>query len=396
MQALPKLGEDLAAITFDEINSAYEDVRSELTRRHLPAAIQSIYKLSPLTEPDRESGLKSLDDLTVSQISRILTTFPGKSAQIRIEDLFKKSRSLEASAAEFEFAKALFDATTSLISVQNIARHLKTSVNSHLRALGINRGSSFQYMQSEGYKSTSENPVLHDLLERGEELKKTTLRDLKDINNWVATLNALLGDVNAYQKEERIRSGQMDPGRSSFDSSVVSSAMLTAYGNRFKQAILQSIDGNAEFRDGVKQLNLGPTIREQLAELNKITELPAKSLYEDLNRMMRPRLRTSSGERSLSLSMDVPTGKKLPLKKKTKTALNLNGRKLTIESTSKAFSNEIINGTMKALKVQLIIDDSPKVLEAGYESEGELLKISLEEGTYSDLKKIETILDQLA
>jgi hypothetical protein len=251
-------------------------------------------------------------------------------------------------------------------------------------------------MQSEGYKSTSENPVLHDLLERGEELKKTTLRDLKDINNWVAILNALLGDVNAYQKEERIRSGQMDPGRSSFDSSVVSSAMLTAYGNRFKQAILQSIDGNAEFRDGVKQLNLGPTIREQLAELNKITELPAKSLYEDLNRMMRPRLRTSSGERTLSLSMDVPTGKKLPLKKKTKTALNLNGRKLTIESTSKAFSNEIINGTMKALKVQLIIDDSPKVLEAGYESEGELLKISLEEGTYSDLKKIETILDQLA
>lgn len=71
--------------------------------------------------------------------------------------------------------------------------------------------------------------------------------------------------------------------------------MLTAYGNRFKQAILQSIDGNAEFRDGVKQLNLGPTIREQLAELNKITELPVKSLYEDLNRMMRPRLRTSAG-----------------------------------------------------------------------------------------------------
>jgi hypothetical protein len=232
-------------------------------------------------------------------------------------------------------------------------------------------------------------------LERGEELKTTTLRDLKDINHWVATLNALLGDVNAYQKEERIRSGQMDPGRSSFDSSVVSSAMLTAYGNRFKQAILQSIDGNAEFRDGVKQLNLGPTIREQLAELNKITELPAKSLYEDLNRMMRPRLRTSSGEKTLSLSMDVPTGKKPPLKKKTKTALNLNGRKLTIESTSKAFNNEIINGAMKALKVQLIIDDSPKVLEAGYESEGEMLKISLESGTYGDLKKIETILDQL-
>jgi hypothetical protein len=50
---------------------------------------------------------------------------------------------------------------------------------------------------------------------------------------------------------------------------------------------------------------------------------------------------------------------------------------------------------MKALKVQLIIDDSPKVLEAGYESEGEMLKISLESGTYGDLKKIETILDQL-
>lgn len=90
----------------------------------------------------------------------------------------------------------------------------------------------------------------------------------------------------------------------------------------------------------------------------------------------------------MSLSMDALTSKKLPPKKKTKTALNLNGRKLTIESTSKAFNNEIINGAMKALKVQLIIDDSPKVLEAGYESDGEMLKISLEGGTHSDLKKL--------
>jgi hypothetical protein len=75
--------------------------------------------------------------------------------------------------------------------------------------------------------------------------------------------------------------------------------------------------------------------------------------------------------------------------------LNLNGRKLSIESTNKAFNNEIINGTMKALKVQLIIDESPKILEAGYESEGETLRVSLEDGTIQDLKKIETILDQL-
>jgi hypothetical protein len=395
MQALPKLGEDLATITFDEINSAYEDVRSELTRRHLPAAIQSIYKLSPLTEADRESGRKSLDDLTVSQIARILTTFPGKSAQIRIEDLLKKSRSLESSTAEYEFAKALFDGTTSLISVQNIARHLKTSVNSHLRALGINRGNSFQYMQREGYKSTRENPLLHELLERGEELKQMTIRDLNDVSNWVNSLTSLLGDVNAFQREERIKSGEIEQGRSTFDSSVVPSAMLTAYGNRFKQAILQSIDGDAKFREGVKQLNLGPSIREQLAELNKTTELPPKSLYEELTRMMRPRIRPSSNERTMKFSMDVPSAKRMPPKKKTKTVLNLNGRKLSIESTNKAFNNEIINGTMKALKVQLIIDESPKILEAGYESEGETLRVSLEDGTIQDLKKIETILDQL-
>ena len=377
------------------INRAYEDVRGELTSRHLPAAIQAVYRQSPLTDADRASGRKSLDDLTISQISRILTTFPGKSAQLRIEDLLKKSRSLEVSEAEYEFAKALFDATTSLISVQNIARHLKTSVNSHLRALGINRGNSFQYMQSEGYKTTSENPLLRDLLERGEELKQVTIRDLKDISNWVTSLNALLGDVNAYQREEKIKNGEMDPGRSSFDSSIVSSAMLTAYGNRFKQAILQSIDGNNAFRDGVTQLNLGPTIREQLAELNKTTELPAKSLYEELTRMMRPRLRTGSSDRTMKMSMDTPSAKELAPKKKTKTVLNLGGRKLSIEATSKAFGKENINGTMKALKVQLLIDDEPNVLEAGYESDGEFLRVSLENGTINDLKKIETILDQL-
>jgi len=396
MQALPLLGEDLASATFDEINHAYEDVRSELTNRHLPAAIQSIYKQSPLTEADRESGRKSLDDLTTSQIARILTTFPGRSAQIRIEDLLKKSRSLETSAAEYEFAKVLFDGTTSLISVQNIARHLKTSVNSHLRALGINRGNSFQYMQREGSKTTAENPVLRDLLNRGEQLKQTTIRDLKDISNWVTSLTSLLGEVNSYQREERIKSGEMDQGRSTFESSVVPSAMLTAYGNRFKQAILQSIDGDAKFREGVKQLNLGPSIRDQLAELNKTTELASKSLYEELTRMMRPRIRPSSIERTMKFSMDVPTAKKLPPKKKTKTVLNLSGRKLTIESTTKAYNKEIINGTMKALKVQLIIDDSPRILEAGYESEGETLRISLEDGTINDLKKIETILEQLS
>lgn len=395
MQALPLLGEDLATITFDEINRAYEDVRRELTNRHLPAAVQSIYKQSPLTEADRESGRKSLDDLTVSQISRILTTFPGKSAHIRIEDLLKKSRSLETSAGEYEFAKALFDTTTSLISVQNIARHLKTSVNSHLRALGINRGNSFQYMQREGYKTTSENPVLHDLLERGEELKQITIRDLKDISDWVTSLNSLLGEVNAYQREERIRNGELDPGRSSFDSSVVSSAMLTAYGNRFKQAILQSIDGGATFREGVRQLNLGPTIYEQLAALDKITELPPRSLYEELTRVMRPRMRTGSADRIMKMSIDTPSAKKMAPKKKTKTVLNLNGRKLSIEATSKAFGKENINGTMKALKVQLLIDDEPKVLEAGYESDGEVLRVSLENGTIKDLKKIETILEQL-
>ena len=97
----------------------------------------------------------------------------------------------------------------------------------------------------------------------------------------------------------------------------------------------------------------------------------------------------------MKFSMEVPSAKKLPPKKKTKTVLNLNGRKLSIESTNKAFSIEIINGTMKALKVQLLIDGAPKVLEAGYESDGELLRITLENGTTSDLKKIETILEQL-
>jgi hypothetical protein len=395
MQALPLLGEDLATATFDEINGAYEEVRSALTSRHLPAAIKSIYQQSPLTEADRESGRKSLDDLTVSQIARILTTFPGKSAQIRIEDLLKKSRSLESSTAEYEFAKALFDGTTSLISVQNIARHLKTSVNSHLRALGINRSNTFQYMERENLKSTKEDPRLLQLLDRGEVLKKTNLKDLKGITEWVSELNALLGEVNAYQREERIKNGEIDPGRSSFDSSVVSSAMLTAYGNRFKQAILQSVEGNAAFTEGVKQLSLGSTIRQQLAELDKTTGLAPKSLYEELTRMMRPRMRSSSPERTMKFSMEVPSAKKLPPKKKTKTVLNLNGRKLSIESTNKAFSKEIINGTMKALKVQLLIDDAPKVLEAGYESDGELLRITLENGTISDLKKIETILEQL-
>lgn len=395
MQALPLLGEDLATATFDEIASAYEDVRGELTRRHLPAAIQSIYMQSPLTAADRESSSKSLDDLTVSQISRILTTFPGKSAQIRIEDVLKRSRSLEASAAEFEFAKALFDGTTSLISVQNIARHLKTSVNSHLRALGINRSNSFQYMERSNLKTVKEDPHLLQLLDRGEALKKTKLKDLKGITDWVTTLNALLGDVNAYQREERIKNGEIDPGRSSFDSSVVSSAMLNAYGNRFKQAILQSIDGDTAFREGVNQLNLGPSIREQLAELNKTTELSSKSLYEELTRMMRPRIRNDSAERTLKLSMDIPSARKLPPKKKTKTTLNLKGRKLSIESTNRAFSKEIIFGTMRALKAQLLIDDEPKVLEAGYESDGEVLRISLENGTINDLKKIEMILEQL-
>lgn len=396
MQALPLLGEDLALATYEEINSAYEAVRSELTSRHLPAAIQSIYKQSPLTEADRESGRKSLDVLTVSQISRVLTTFPGKSARMRIEDLLKKSESLSKGTAEYEFAMELFDGTTSLVSVQNIARHIKTSVNSHLRALGINRGSAFQYMQREGYTTTKDNPALFELIERGDELKQTTLRNLKGITEWVTTLNKLLGDVNAYQREERIKSGDVEPGRNKFDYSIDTPAGTLAYGNRFKHAILQSVTGDDKFIKEVELLNLGPSIREQLAALSKTTALSTESLYEELTRMMRPRLRTSSNERTSNFSMDVPAGKKLPPKKKTKTVLNLNGRDLTIESTNKAFNNEIINGTMKALKVQLIIDESPKILEAGYESDGEILRISLEEGTMSDLKKIENILDQLS
>ena len=396
MQALPLLGEDLALATYDEINSAYEAVRSELANRHLPAAIQSIYKQSPLTEDDRQSGRKSLDILTVSQISRVLTTFPGKSARMRIEDLLKKSESLGKSTAEYEFAVELFDGTTSLVSVQNIARHIKTSVNSHMRALGINRGSAFQYMQREGYTTTRDNPALFELIERGDELKQTTLRNLKGITEWVTTLNKLLGDVNAYQREERIKNGDGEPGRTAFDYSIDSSAGNLAYGNRFKHAILQSVIGDDKFKREVELLNLGPSIREQLAALNKTTELDNDLLYEELTRMMRPRLRPSSNEKSLNFSMDIPSNKKLPPKKKTKTVLNLNSRKLTIESTNKAFSNEVIKGTMKALKVQLIIDDSPKILEAGYESGGEMLRVSLEEGTIGDLKKIETILDQLS
>jgi hypothetical protein len=75
--------------------------------------------------------------------------------------------------------------------------------------------------------------------------------------------------------------------------------------------------------------------------------------------------------------------------------LNLAGRELIIEGSSGAFTSELALGLIKTFSLQLAIDPDAAELVAAFESNGQVLRVRIENPKKSDRTKLSEILMQL-
>jgi hypothetical protein len=78
-----------------------------------------------------------------------------------------------------------------------------------------------------------------------------------------------------------------------------------------------------------------------------------------------------------------------------KHVLSLSGRELIIEGSRGAFNSDMVSGVLKTVSLQLSIDPDAQELRAAFESEGQILRVQIQQPRQSDHRKLKEILLQL-
>ena len=246
-QHLPIKGEALAYAAKEYVDQAYEQVREVLEWTHLPHAIQAIWENSPLLKSERKEFSTPMGE--IRDIGRIIVTFPGSTAVERIADLLITSKIVPNSDGQYErarkIASEIFTLTMRYTRVQNLARHIRTAVNSHLRMLNI-ESSRDRSGQSAPYDNFF--PVVQQsarTMERISILRSTELVTQLDVNDWADDLNSILADYSNGVSDRAMDS----PTAARFDRSsrprgAVAVGALNSYKLRFKQALAATLGIN--------------------------------------------------------------------------------------------------------------------------------------------------------
>ena len=379
---LPTTGDALAYAAREYVDQAYNEVKNDLEWRYLPQGLLAIWECSPLLKEARKTSPQPIGE--IREICHIIVTFPGDTAVRRIRELLIQAQIVPNSEGQLEradeMARELFNLTMRYTRVQNLARHIRTAVNSHLKVLGIetsrdrSRGSSL-------YESSMTRQDEDEFIRvRMNQLRDMKLKDEMDVDAWADDVNNLLsltagGGTMTTARLERAK----------YQQGTITSGATNSYKLRFKQALASTLGIDLSNKDVSIEKTSNKSIEGLLRELENLPT-DYKSLYQ-----MLENLRPKRPLRSDALSISRDTSKR----NMQKHVLSLAGRELVIEGTSGAFTSEMVSGVLKTFGLQLSIDPDARELRAAFESRGQVLRVQLELPKKSDQRKLSEILDLL-
>ena len=386
-------GEALARETKHYIDSSYEQVRKALEWDFLPEAIKAIWANLPELEKARSE--REIPIAQVREICHILVTFPGSTAVRRISEVLINSEIEPSTEKSEKAALEVFNLTMRYVRVQNLARHIRTAVNSHLRVLGIE--ASTLESNSSIYERNMESIQMSDSMrEQARNLRGANLKSEKDVNDWATEVNGLLSAYsrfsladNFYEDSSKRFSSGARPVRG-----AVAEGGLKSYRLRFKQALAATLGIDLTKKDAVIEKTASKSIENLLEEFANYPKDPAE-LYARLQ-SLRPRQVGRQNSRRVDFTFKEQTlGSENPKKNLLKHVLNLDGRELIIEGSRGSFTDDMVSGIMKTISLQLSIDPDAKQLRAAFENRDQVLRVEIERPKKSDHKRIAEILRQL-
>ena len=388
---LPATGEDLAYAVRGYVDEAYDEVKNQLEWKYLPQGLMAIWNCSPLLKEARKVYPEPVSE--IREICHIIVTFPGSTAVDRIRDLLIQGQVVPNTEGQIEraheMASELFTLTMRYTRVQNLARHIRTAVNSHLKVLHIETKSD-RSRNSSLYESSMPR-VQEDEFIRTKifQLRDAKLKTEQDVDDWANDVNNLLSLTSGggIMTTERLERAKRTIG-------TVNSGAVNSYKLRFKQAIASTLGIDLSDRNVRIEKTSNKSIERLLAELE---ELPTKyePLYQMLENLRPKRVSRPDAVRGDFVYEFKMMGGDSSKKNLLKHVLSLGGRELIIEGSRGAFTEEMITGVLKTVSLQLSIDPDARELRAAFESRGQVIRVQIEQPKKSDHKKLTEILQQL-
>ena len=397
IERLPINGETLAYATKDYVDQAYDRVREVLEWEHLPRAILAIWENSPMLKAERKEFPAPIGE--IRDIARIIITFPGSTAVDRIADLFITSKIVPNSDGQFErareIASEIFTLTMRYTRVQNLTRHIRSAVNSHLRMLNIE-----STRDRSGQKSVYENlfpavPQSSRTLERIAMLKSARLTTQLDVNDWADDLNGILADYSIGVSDRVMDS----PTAARFESAsrprgAVAPGALNSYKLRFKQALAATLGIDLSDKSARIERTSSKSIEDLVRELDQLPQ-DLGELYQMLENLRPKRVSRPDAMRGEMVVEFKSLGNENTKKNLLKHVLSIGGRELIIEGSRGAFTSDMVSGVLKTFSLQLSIDPDAPELRAAFESRGQILRVQIEQPKKSDHRKLTEIFLQL-
>ena len=392
LEKLPVDGEALARATKSYIDTSYEEVRNSLEWDYLPEAIKAIW--THLPELKKVRGEMDLPVPQVRDICHVLVTFPGSTAVRRISEVLINSEIETTTEKAEKIALEIFNLTMRYVRVQNLARHIRTSVNSHLRVLGIET-SSRESLSSIYERNMESIPMTDSMREQARNLRSANLKTQKDINDWADEVNSLLASYSRatlsdgfYGDSSRRFSSGTRPARG-----AVAEGGIKSYRLRFKQALAATLGIDLTKKDVVIEKTSSKSIEDLLKEFANDPK-DHEALYERLQ-ALRPRQVGRPNTRRVEWTFQEQTlGAENPKKTLLKHVLSIDGREFVIEGSRGGFTEDMINGVLKTVSIQLMVNPDSKELQAAFESRGQILRIEIERPKKADHKRLAEILQQ--
>ena len=388
---LPATGDELAYAVREYVDEAYDEVKNALEWKYLPQGLTAIWECSPLLKEARK-GIPQ-PEIEIREISHIIVTFPGSTAVDRIRELLIQAQIVPNTPGQFEraheMASELFTLTMRYTRVQNLARHIRTAVNSHLKVLGIETSRSSS-RPSSLYDSAMPRLSEDEFIRmRMNQLRDVILKTEIDVDEWANDVNNLLsltsgGGIMTTEHLERAKRNQ----------GAITPGAANSYKLRFKQALASTLGIDLSSKDVRIEKTSNKSIEGLLRELE---ELPTQfeALYRMLENLRPKRVTRPDAMRNEFIYEFKALGGDSSKKTLLKHVLNLGGRELIIEGSRGAFTEEMMSGVLKTVSLQLSIDPDAEELRAAFESRGQVLRIQLEQPKKSDHKKLSDILIQL-
>ena len=388
---LPATGEDLAYAVRAYVDEAYDEVKSQLEWKYLPQGLMAIWESSPLLKDARKSLPQPV--MEIREICHIIVTFPGSTAVDRIRDLLIQAQIVPNSEGQYEraheMASELFTLTMRYTRVQNLARHIRTAVNSHLKTLGIETKSD-RSRNSSLYESSL--PRQHEdefIRTRMHQLRDAKLKSELDVDDWANDVNNLLSLTSGggIMTTERLERAKRSIG-------TVNSGAVNSYKLRFKQALASTLGIDLSDKESRIEKTSNKSIEALLRELES---LPTEygPLYQMLENLRPKRVSRPDAIRGEFVYEFKSLGNENTKKNLLKHVLSIGGRELIIEGSRGAFTSDMVSGVLKTVSLQLSIDPDARELRAAFESGGQVLRIQLVQPKKSDHKKLTEILLQL-